>query len=698
MKGQHVIIKRSIIVFSILFLIALIGGGLWGYVQIKSAPPLTKNNLVSTSTTKIYDRNDKLLYSTNFQSRDYVKYKDIPKNYINALVSTEDQSFWTNKGINFKSTLLAVAGKLSGGRITTRGGSTITQQLIKLSVFSTSAKDQTIKRKVQEIWLAFQINRLFSKKQILEFYVNKIYEGNNVYGAQTISKLYYNKPLSELNLAQSATIAGLGQSPSQYNLYINPSLVKKRRNQVLLAMYNNKKIDYATYKRTTQVPIKQGLVPQEKAIAKKNKRTMLAQSYIQSVLNEAIANGYQVNKQSYKIYTNYDPDMQQKVTDKLNDSDAFNKYHSPGTQAAATVVNPNNGAVLAQVGGRHVNTLFGINRAIQTTRSTGSSIKPLVDYGPAIEYLGWATDHELNDKPYTYPGTNIKVYDWDHLFMGQMTMRRALQLSRNIPSIEALDTLDGSHRAGEVVRFLSNLGINDKKYYGGSDAIGLNLSTAQMARAFAAIDNGGTYYKYGYIRKVVNANDQVTDTSNIHKRAMKKSTAYLLNSMMASVMTGDGNGAKANINGFPHVAGKDGTVAYDTSVGEWARNAISDSWFVGYTSPDEASDSGLVTAVWCGYDNPNVKGHGFMTTKDGEIATFVWQDIMQELVQGQKNPNWELPSTVQVLSGNPNKNIANTELAPLSANLKQPRTNKTNNLQNDELEYWNQKDVNPNVK
>lgn len=698
MKGQHIILKRSLIVLSILFLIGLIGGSLYSYAIIKETPPLTKNNLVSTSTTKIYDQHNKLLYSTNYQSRDYVKYKDIPKNYQNALISTEDQSFWTNKGINFKSTLLAVAGKLTGGRITTRGGSTITQQLIKLSVFSTSAKDQTIRRKVQEIWLAFQINRLFSKKQILEFYVNKIYEGNNVYGAQTISKLYYNKPLSALNLAQSATIAGLGQSPSEYNLYTNPKLVKQRRNQVLLAMYNNDKISKATYDKTIKVPIKQGLVPQEQAMQRKNKRTMLGQSYIQSVLNEAIAHGYQVNKQSYKIYTNYDPDMQQKVTDTLNHNSNFEKYHSSGTQAAATVVNPNNGAVLAQVGGRNVNTLFGINRAIQTTRSTGSAIKPLIDYGPAIEYLGWATNHELNDRPYTYPGTNIKAYDWDHLFMGSMTMRRALQLSRNIPAIETLDTLDGSHRSGEVVRFLSNLGINDKKYYGGSDAIGLNLSTAQMARAFAAIDNGGTYYKYGYIRKVVNANNQVTNTSNIHKRAMKRSTAYLLNSMMASVMTGDGTGAHATIKGFPHTAGKSGTVAYDSSVGEWAKDAISDSWFVGYTAPDEASDSGLVTAVWCGYDNPNIKGHGFMTTKDGEIATYIWHDIMAELVQGQKNPNWELPSTVQVLSGNPHKNIANTELAPLSSNLKLPRTNKTNNLQNEEIEYWNQKDVNPNVK
>lgn len=685
--------KYSLIVFSVCFLLGMIAGSYYVYTVIQKTPRITKNKLISTNSTKIYDKYNHLLYASNFEQRNYVKYKDLPDNYKNALISTEDQSFWKNSGVNFKSTLYAVAGKLSGGRITDRGGSTITQQLIKLSVFSTNPNQRTVQRKIQEIWLAFQINHNFSKQQILEFYVNKIYEGNNVYGAQTISQLYFGKNLDKLTLSQAAIIAGLGQSPSAYNLYTNPNLVKKRRDQVLLAMYSNNKISKETYLKTKKISVTDGLVDQKLAIKKKDKKIMLGQSYITSVLDEAIANGYDVRKGSYKIYTNYDPKIQQEVTDILNNSNNYKSLN--GIQAAAAVVNPNNGHVIAQVGGRNVNTLFGLNRATQTTRSSGSTIKPLLDYAPAVQYLHWGTDQQVSDTPYTYEGTNIQLHDWDRKYMGDMSMRRALALSRNVPAVRTLEALNSSGKSQAVVDMMRQLGINAKNYYGGSDAIGLNVSVAQMARAFSALDNGGTYYHYGYINRIVNADNISINTDDKITKAMKSSTAYIVTSMLTSVMNGEGNGAKYRVNNMNYQAGKTGTVQYDSSI-SWAKDYVSDGWFVGYTSPQASTNSGLVTAVWSGYDDPNVQGHG-LKGKDQEVSTKVWQEIMNKLTQGQKNVNWQVPNGVDFVKGD--KNDLNTAvLIPTSAGLKQPSANQNmTSQQQAEFNYWT-KDGGSNVK
>ena len=692
-KKKHKWLKRILLGFVIIFSLCFIGGLGIFYSVIRDTPPVTVKELQSMNSTKIYDKNDHLLYSTGYNNRDYVPYKDIPKLYQNALISTEDRTFWTNCGVNFKSTAYAVLGELSGGRLTQRGGSTITQQLIKLSVYSTSNKNRTIKRKIQEIWLALQVNHIFSKKQILTYYVNKIYEGNNVYGAQTISKLYYNKPLSQLNLAQTAYIAGIGQAPEVYNLYLNPKACEKRKHDVLANMYANHKITLQQYKDADKVNLQDDLVPQAQAAQNNSQRVKLGQSFIQSVINECYQKGLNPQKYGYKIYTDYDPHAQQVITNELNNNPNFNSLMINGCQAAATLTNPNNGKIIAQVGGRHLTTLFGLNRATQRDRSTGSTIKPLEDYGPAIQDLKWATNHIIDDTPYVYKGTNIQLYDWDHLYQGPITMRKALAESRNVPAVRTLNAV-GSFNAK---KFLSNMDCDVKNYYGGSDAIGLNLSTADLACAYSAIDNGGTYYTSRYITKIVDPNGKVINYGAQKRKAMSPSTSYILNSLLSSVIFSPyGTANMCQINGFKNIAGKTGTVQYANNVGKFAQNAVSDSWMVGYTSPDPKNNSGLTLAIWTGYDEPNVNGHQ-LKNKQPDIALDLWKSIMSQLTAGQSNPKWSMPNGVQVIAGNPD-NFSDVTLAPVTKNLIQPRTTTITVKQDEAENYWNQKGVTPNVQ
>lgn len=677
-KKQRHIFKNIMMTLVVLMGIFMIGCGFVFYDIIKETPKISTSRLENMNTTKIYDKNDKLIYSTGFNSRDYVTYDKIPKLYKDALISTEDRTFFENSGINLKSTLLAVAGKLSGGRITERGGSTLTQQLVKLSFYSTKEEDKTIKRKIQEIWLALQITKIYSKDKILEFYVNKIYEGNNVYGAQTISKLYYNKPLDKLNLAQTAFIAGIGQSPSVYNLYLNPKKCESRRREVLLSMYNNKKITKKQFDEANKTPITYGLIPKEQAQKKNSKRVKTAEYYIESTLAELRKLGYKPETQDLKVYTEYDESKQQKLTSMINQNSNYTRLGLDGIQAAATLVNVNNGKVIAQTGGRNSKTLFGLNRASQMNRSTGSTTKPLLDYAPGIENFNWATNKIFQDTPYIYKGTNIQLYDYDHLYRGAITMRTAINDSRNVPAVRALEETGSSL----TKKFLSKIDCDVKDYYGGSDALGLDLSTQRVARAYSAFANGGEFYKTGYVKKIEKENGQVVNY-NKSEKVMKSATAYEIISLMSSVMyANDGSGKRYRPEGIKNIAGKTGTVELADKVG------ASDVWMSGFTSPDKESNSGLSLSVWCGYDEPNKPGHN-LNDKQQELAGWIWKDIMSEMCKGQKNPSFEVPKDIQFLTSN--ENINTCDIKPISRTLEQPRTKLIDEKQAKEEKYWSQK-------
>lgn len=598
-----------------------------------TSPHISYSTLSSDNSTTIYDKDGRVISRLGMQNRDYVKSQDIPENLKNAIISVEDRHFYTDKGIDpIRIMEAAVSNIFGGGGL--QGGSTLTQQLVKLSVFSTKSSDQTLKRKAQEAWLAIQVDRNYSKQQILEFYINKVYMGNNSYGMRTASDVMFNKPLSELDLSQTALLAGLPQAPVSYNPVTNPEYARDRRNQVLDAMVKNKAISKAQAESAKKEDIEKGINKKRAESNPTQANEKYADGYISQVIQELQQKGYKLDAGN-KVYTNLDMDMQKHMYKLANDSDNGLGFPNNDFQIGATVVDPNNGKVVAMLGGRKQNTLFGLNRAVQTARSSGSTIKPLMDYGPAVEYLNYPTYETVKDTPYTYPGTNIKVENFDNKFDGNMTMQKALVESRNVPAVRTLSAVG----IGRATDFLSGLGMTFKKPLTLQNGLGAYVSTEQEAAAFSAFSNGGTYYKPYTIDKVVTPTGDIENFSTKSNQAMSASTAFIMTQMLKGVINNsDGSATSARISGL-NQAGKSGQTQYPS---EWISkvpyNSDMDAWFTGYTKHYSMS-------VWTGYDQPFQEGHE-ITGRQYTIAQNYYKAVMSTASEGLPNTDWSKPSDV----------------------------------------------------
>ncbi|APS41831.1 Multimodular transpeptidase-transglycosylase / Penicillin-binding protein 1A/1B (PBP1) [Weissella jogaejeotgali] len=610
-----------------------VGAGLFAYYA-SSAPKVTNSALVGTSQTKFLDKDGDVFYSTG-SKRETAKQNEIPKKMRMAVVSIEDRRFYKHHGVDPRRILGAAFANVTGSSLGLQGGSTLTQQLIKLTVFSTNSSDQTFKRKAQEAWLATKLEKQYSKNQILTLYMNKVYMGNGVYGMKTAAEYYFNKDISELTVPQMALLAGLPQSPSGYDPYSNPKGATSRRNDVLKAMANNDVISQSDATKYSQTSIKTGLTSDHDTVDSESEDAKVDDAYITSVRNKLSSLGYDLNKDGLVVQTNLDSDVQQRAYDVAN-TDDYVAWKDDLMQVGLTVTNPNNGQVMAQIGGRKQNGLQGSNRATNTNRSSGSTAKPLVDYGPAVENLSWSTNHSVDDSAYTYPGTNTPVYDADRSYLGKITMRKALAQSRNIPAIKTLQEVGYDNSSA----FLKKLGIpiNSDKLVA-SSAIGIDVSSEQEAAAFSAFGNGGEYYKPQYISKITDQSGAVKEFKNSGSTAMKSSTAFMLTNMMKSVIT-DSYAKIINTSDYAQ-AGKTGVTAYDDSLNMPDKSA-SDAWFTGFTKTAAIS-------VWTGYDEPNEEGHSLASGEQQFTPLRVYKALMDYIMSGAgaDGSDWDMPDTVK---------------------------------------------------
>ena len=610
-----------------------VGAGLFAYYA-SSAPKVTNSALVGTSQTKFLDKDGDVFYSTG-SKRETAKQNEIPKKMRMAVVSIEDRRFYKHHGVDPRRILGAAFANVTGSSLGLQGGSTLTQQLIKLTVFSTNSSDQTFKRKAQEAWLATKLEKQYSKNQILTLYMNKVYMGNGVYGMKTAAEYYFNKDISELTVPQMALLAGLPQSPSGYDPYSNPKGATSRRNDVLKAMANNDVISQSDATKYSQTSIKTGLTSDHDTVDSESENAQVDDAYITSVRNKLTSLGYDLNKDGLVVQTNLDSDVQQRAYDIAN-TDDYVSWKDDLMQVGLTVTNPNNGQVMAQIGGRKQNGLQGSNRATNTNRSSGSTAKPLVDYGPAVENLSWSTNHSVDDSAYTYPGTNTPVYDTDRSYLGKITMRKALAQSRNIPAIKTLQEVGYDNSSA----FLKKLGIpiNSDKLVA-SSAIGIDVSSEQEAAAFSAFGNGGEYYKPQYISKITDQSGAVKEFKNSSSTAMKSSTAFMLTNMMKSVIT-DSYAKIINTSDYAQ-AGKTGVTAYDDSLNMPDKSA-SDAWFTGFTKTAAIS-------VWTGYDEPNEEGHSLASGEQQFTPLRVYKALMDYIMSGAgaDGSDWDMPNTVK---------------------------------------------------
>lgn len=625
-----------IIKWGLLALLALIiaGIGLFAYYA-KDAPEITQAKLQNGNASVLYDTNNKAFKQLGAANQTYASSDQIPQTLKDAVVSIEDRRFYKEKfGIDPVRIASAAFSNITGhSSLGLQGGSTLTQQLIKLSVFSTKNSDQTLKRKAQEAWLAVQVERQYSKDQILEYYMNKVYLNNGVYGMQTAAKYYYDKTLKQLSLPQLALIAGMPQSPANYDPYAHPDQAKTRRDLVIDALQRNNKISEAEATEAKAVPVNTGLVAQ-KSETNESTNAKATDAYVKEVITDLKKKGYDPYKDGLKVYTNMDMDAQKKLYETVND-DTTVQFPDDKMQTAVTITNPNNGKIVAMIGGRKTGDVqLGYNRAVSSGRSNGSSMKPMMDFAPAIEYLNYSTAQKLQDTPYIYPGTNIQLHDFDNRYLGTITARNALANSRNVPAIRLLEDV-GMNRAR---KFVKGLGITIPEDTGLAYGIGGNVSTLEESAAYSAFANGGTYYKPTYINKVETADGVTHNYNSEGSDAMKDSTAYMMTDMMKDVIK-NGSGTLAQIPGL-HQAGKTGTTDYSSE--ELAKSGLSsdlakDSWFAGYTKHYSIT-------VWTGYDKPLENG---LTMEERNIAAYIYRAMMVYLSQNVSNTDWTMPSSVQ---------------------------------------------------
>ena len=631
----------AIAAISLFFLLLILGGLVFGYYASK-APTLSEKDLIATTSSKIYDNQNNLIADLGAEKRINVKTNEIPTDLVNAIVAIEDHRFFNHRGVDFIRIGGAFFSNLRGGR---QGGSTLTQQLIKLTYFSTSSSDQTLSRKIQEAWLATQLEQKATKQEILTYYINKVYMSNGNYGMQTAARSYYAKDLKDLSLPQVALLAGMPQAPNQYDPYTNPEAALQRRNLVLKEMLDMKSITNEQYESAVNTPVTDGL----QSLTGSSNYPAYMDNYLKEVIQQVEEEtGYNVLTTGMDVYTNVDTAAQKRLWDIYN-SDEYVNYPDNELQVASTIIDVTNGKVIAQLGSRHQssNVSFGTNQAVETNRDWGSTMKPISDYAPAIEHEEYSsTGVTIPDTPYNFPGTNTQIYNWDRQYYGNISMVYALQQSRNVPAVRALEKV-GLKKAQ---KFLSSIGIDyPEMVY--ANAISSNTSDSsnkygasseKMAAAYATFANGGTYYKPQYVNRVVFSDGTTKNFETSGTRVMKEATAYMMTDMLKSVITA-GTGYNANISGLYH-AGKTGTSNYaDNELKKLTKDynyssiVTPDELFVGYTTQ-------YSMAVWTGYTNRFTP-----VLDDGiKVATDVYKQMMLYLYEqyGSGSEDWTQPSGV----------------------------------------------------
>ncbi|MDS8690187.1 penicillin-binding protein PBP1A [Streptococcus pneumoniae] len=624
----------SISFLSLVIAAIVLGGGVFFY-YVSKAPSLSESKLVATTSSKIYDNKNQLIADLGSERRVNAQANDIPTDLVKAIVSIEDHRFFDHRGIDTIRILGAFLRNLQSNSL--QGGSTLTQQLIKLTYFSTSTSDQTISRKAQEAWLAIQLEQKATKQEILTYYINKVYMSNGNYGMQTAAQNYYGKDLNNLSLPQLALLAGMPQAPNQYDPYSHPEAAQDRRNLVLSEMKNQGYISAEQYEKAVNTPITDGL----QSLKSASNYPAYMDNYLKEVINQVEEEtGYNLLTTGMDVYTNVDQEAQKHLWDIYN-TDEYVAYPDDELQVASTIVDVSNGKVIAQLGARHQssNVSFGINQAVETNRDWGSTMKPITDYAPALEYgIYDSTATIVHDEPYNYPGTNTPVYNWDRGYFGNITLQYALQQSRNVPAVETLNKV-GLNRAKT---FLNGLGIDYPSIHY-SNAISSNTtesdkkygaSSEKMAAAYAAFANGGIYHKPMYINKIVFSDGSEKEFSDAGTRAMKETTAYMMTEMMKTVLA-YGIGRGAYLPWLPQ-AGKTGTSNYtDDEIEKYIKNTgyvAPDEMFVGYTRK-------YSMAVWTGYTNrlTPIMGDGLT------VAAKVYRSMMTYLSEGSNPEDWNIP-------------------------------------------------------
>ena len=588
----------------------------------------TKDTFKSELTTVIYDTNGDVLTQLSLNKETYyVDINEIPPMVAQAMVSIEDKKFYTHKGVDYKAIVRAVVAAIRNKEIT-QGASTITQQLARTVFLS---NDKTWQRKIEELYISLNLEKKYTKDEIMEFYLNNIYFGNGYYGIQAASKGYFSRDINYLSLSEVAFLCAIPNNPTLYDPIDNKENTIKRRDRILKNMYEDGKISKASYQNAINEEIKLDVNDSDEINDYED--TYVTYCAIRQLMqqdgfefqydfeNDAEREVYDVEysekydecKQQlitggYEIYTTIDPKIQKKLQKSVNSGlKSFTEKDDEGIytlQGAAVTIDNTTGYVVAIVGGRSQDTdTYTLNRAYQSFRQPGSSIKPILVYAPAIEELGYTPativeDKKIEDGPSNSSGS----------YEGKMTLREAVAKSKNTVAWQVFDEL--TPEVGfTYLKGMEFSKIEDEDYRLTAALGGLTdgVSPVEMAAGYATLENDGVFRQATCIRKIIDSDGEEMELIRNSTQIYKKNTARMMTSMLQSVIE-SGTAKGLDLGDMPS-AGKTGTT-----------NDNKDGWFVGYTHY-------YTTSVWVGYDIPKTLSSLQGATYPGGI----WQDFMLKM-------------------------------------------------------------------
>ncbi len=607
-KFTFIISMTAFFVFFVVVYIAVI---------IANAPTLDASQLQGTASSTIYDKNGMQIAEIGLKKQEQAEFEELPDSLVYAVISIEDARFFNHNGIDHKRMIGATLNNLSSFSYE-EGASTINQQLIKNTLLTTEKK---LDRKITEMYLSVKLDDMYTKEQILEMYLNNILFGGRIYGIKRASEYYFNKDVTELNLNESATLAGMVQLPNYFNPITNKSETIERRNIVLDQMYKYGHISKEALEKVSQ----EDIVTAEGQNVKSDQQSS---SFIDYVIYECI-NEYGIDpyRGNTKIYTSFDPKIQNEINNVY--SEINYSFYNGDIEAATVVINNLNGEIEGMSNNRQNN--YGLSYATDYRFQPASTIKPILDYAPAIEYLGYSTATLVNDEKTTY-SDGSSINNWDNKFLGNITLRKALSDSRNIPSLNLYKQV-GADRAK---LFAEKLGLNYDDQPLEAHSIGgfaEGFTVLEMTSAYTAFANNGIYTKAHSIKKLVVDNEDITIN---HKSSvvMNESTAYMINDILKDVLDTYPNN-KYDINGLS-LAGKTGQSNYDEkTLKQYSipAGAVKDSWFIGYNVEK-------TIGTWSGHSTYN----SYLNGKTKETSKEIFSILARNL--GLSKADFSQPSNV----------------------------------------------------
>ena len=628
-KKKNSLNKICAIILGLIVFFGMIGFGFLYYVYLGS-PEFNTDLLYKRESSNIYDSKGNLIATIGSEKRQLVDYEELPQVLIDAILATEDARFFEHHGIDLPRFLKASVGYFSG--VDAGGASTLTMQVSKNTFTNTNSHGFAgIVRKFTDIYLAvFKIERDYTKEEIIEFYVNAPYLGGGNYGVEMASKTYFGKDVSNLNLVESAMIAGMFQAPGEYDPYINPDKTNARKNEVIDLMLRHEFITEEEAKVAKATDVSTIIKKQSSSV---NKYQGFIDTVVQEVIDRTGNNPYEVSMDIYST-------MVRSKQDVINNFYKNHKFKDKKVQVGIGMIDNKTGAIIAVGAGRNKTSEMSLNYATQIKRHPGSTAKPLFDYGPGIEYKNWSTYTPFMDKPvkYTYGGV---MHNVDNRYQGFLTLEQCLVRSRNTCALQAFQAVSNA----KINKFVTSLGIQPEylgksKYINEAHSIGgfTGVSPVQLAAAYSAFGNGGYYTEPHTVNKIVykNGSEDVTVEFNYEKkRVMKDSTAYMIAYMLKKVTN-----SKVKVKGTD-ISTKTGTSSYDSRTLKklhLSTNVIQDAWTVTF-SPDYS------VAIWYGYDN--------LTKKTYMTANHGWSErvkIQKEIVNKvmEKNSRFKRPKSVVV--------------------------------------------------